>query len=155
MLRDLIERCSNEGTTVGKRDAAILALLGEEGFRRPQVSAAYIDSAGLKIRSGISEPTGFLISQWLDVRGRHPGPLFIHVLRGDHQHPIKLSSNAVRDIVLRRSKYQLSPKKLYSLYIQNLANSGLSIAEVKRKTGCKSADTILRYLGGGENVRCE
>lgn len=108
-----------DDSPLGRRDAAILAILYWSGLRRAEVASlrlAQYDRAGRHLVDVVGKGDkkrpvpipvnarlGARLNAWLAVRGDAPGPLFCQVRRGGHVHLHGLTAQAVYNVVRNRA----------------------------------------------------
>lgn len=95
-LRALFEACGNDPGPVGRRDAALLAILYGCGLRRSEAVALDVedyapDSGELRVKAGKGNKARLVyvtnggrqaVGLWLAVRGQEPGPFFCPITKG-------------------------------------------------------------------------
>ena len=119
-LSALIEACTAYSSPAGIRDAAIIALAWSTGLRRDEI--ARIDLADLTNKTEDSLDIGIVgkgqkvrmvyvndgamaaLLDWLDLRGSEPGRLFVEVNKGGRIGAGKLSGEALRKMLEKRSQ---------------------------------------------------
>ena len=119
-LSALIEACTADSSPAGIRDAAIIALAWSTGLRRDEI--ARIDLADLTNKTEDSLDIGIVgkgqkvrmvyvndgamaaLLDWLDLRGSEPGRLFVEVNKGGRIGAGKLSGEALRKMLEKRSQ---------------------------------------------------
>jgi site-specific recombinase XerD len=120
-----------DGTPSGVRDQAILAILFGTGFRREEVSILFVSDYDKEHREitvivkGNKERTAHLpqgavlaIEDWLDVRGREPGPLFCAVHRSGK---VRLNDELSENRVVG----QMSPQAVYKAVEKRCKMAGI------------------------------
>lgn len=94
----LLDHLKGTGTPIAVRDVAIIRLLHDLGLRRgevvkldvsdlnPQDQTLAVRGKGRRESERLTAPdaTWGALCDWLDVRGRMPGPLFLLALKGRH-----------------------------------------------------------------------
>jgi integrase len=125
-LSALIEACVNDKGKAGKinpaviRDAAIIALAWSTGLRRDEISRIQLadltnqteDSLdiaivgkGQKVRTVyVNDGALAALLDWLELRGNEPGSLFVEVNKAGKIGAGKLSGEALRKMLEKRSK---------------------------------------------------
>ncbi len=174
-LRALFAVCQGGGT--GARDAALLATLYAGGLRRSEAVAldvgdydlAYSDDAGaLTVRhgKGHKERVVYLhnggrtaMGDWLAIRGQEPGPLFLRVRKGGVLVHVRLTDQAVLDILRRRCRQAgvkvCSPHDLRRSMISDLLDAGADISTVQKLAGHSNVTTTQRYDRRREAVKAK
>ena len=163
-LRRLIRACTADETAAGRRDGALIALLGGAGLRRAEAAALAVDAYDptdqcvVVVGKGDKERRTYfvrngaeLVDAWLEVRGREPGPLLLPVNRlGEIAHtPAGITPQALMLRVQRRAQQaglgRLTPHDLRRSYITALLDAGADPLSVKRLVGHESLQTTVRY----------
>ena len=156
----LMQAC-DDGTKVGARDVAIIALLYAAGLRPTELTAlemADYKNGNLIIKNGWDEERNISLNigaldalqGWLAVRGNEPGPLFFAFITGDKMLIGKrIFSQALCGLLDRRAKTagidRLSPSDFRNAFINHLLDAGVDIVLVSRLAGMKDVRTIARY----------
>lgn len=119
-LSALIEVCMSETSPAGIRDAAIIALAWSTGLRRDEISRIELEDLlnktedsldivivgkGGKVR-GVYVNDGALAAllDWIELRGNEPGRLFVEVNKAGKIGTGKLSGEALRKLLDKRSQ---------------------------------------------------
>jgi integrase/recombinase XerD len=166
----ILETCS-DGTAIGTRDAAIIALMVGCGLRRAELVALdlqdIVDRAPLALRvrngKGNNERTVYAtngaeraVSAWLEVRGDDPGPLF---WPSDHGRLVRrrMTADAVYLMLRKRADQagveRFGPHDLRRTFVSTLLELGADIATVQRLAGHKQVTTTARYDRRGEDAK--
>lgn len=150
-------------TTVGKRDAAILALTVGGGFRRSDVCDLDVenwDSAAgkLKVRGKhntwrslyLKKTNRTAVESWLLTRGAEPGPFVSPMSKhGTILVGKRLTANGVYDVlagICARAKVaNFTPHDLRRTYISRLLSKGVDLSTVAQLVGHKNVQTTMRY----------
>lgn len=158
---------------VDVRDRAVLTLMLGCGLRRAEVCVLKLgdlDKEGKSISvvgKGNKERTAFLpdaaferLSEWLDLRGDVPGPLFTLVYRGGHIMPKRpLSESAVTLILKERlssaGQRDATPHDLRRTFATRLIEDGNDLVNVQRAVGHANVQTTARYDRRGESEQKE
>lgn len=171
-LRALFGVC-NDGSVIGARDQALLAVLYGCGLRRAETVALDVtdydnESGELKVRSGrgnkqrlvyASAGVKIALERWMLLRGTIDGPLFVAVGKG--KPPTggrignrRLVDQTVMDVLLRRAKQvglkKTSPHDFRRTFISDLLDAGADIATVQKLAGHANVTTTARYDRRGE-----
>lgn len=166
-MRVLFRACA-DGTLLGARDAALLAVLYGIGLRRAETVALDLDdyesaTGQLTIRNGKGnkERLGYAtngsqaaLEAWLLLRGDAEGPLFVPVLKGGHLAARRLNNQAVMDVLRRRAGQagilNVSPHDFRRSFISDLLDGGVDISTVQKLAGHANVATTTRYDLRGE-----
>ncbi|MFI6792052.1 tyrosine-type recombinase/integrase [Nonomuraea sp. NPDC050383] len=145
----------------GARDAAIIAILLYGGAREEECARLEVDDIAITARTGTIRQHGKgdqvrvvplppivreRISTWLDLRGRHPGSLWVGQ-RGT------LTISGIVQVVLAVGDDAklpgLRPHRLRHTYATRLREGGADVAQVQALLGHASLDTSARYFRAG------
>jgi integrase len=145
----------------GPRDAAIIAVLLDTGARVEECARLDAEDFAVTARTGevrlhgkgdevrsvpLSGPARKLVSAWLDVRGRHPGPAWTGQ-RGP------LTDSGVTQVVLAAGNDAgipgLRPHRCRHTFATRLRQGGADPAQVQAMLGHASIDTSARYFRSG------
>jgi len=158
----LLATC-NDGTRMGTRDAAILAVGIGAGLRRAEIAGLSVGDYDatkreLTVRHGkgnkeriVALPDGALyaIEDWLDVRGRTPGPLFVRLYKGDTLGTAALASSSIQYILDQHASAaavsSFSPHDMRRTYISELLDAGADLSVAQQLAGHSSPTTTARY----------
>jgi site-specific recombinase XerD len=146
----------------GGRDAAIIATLLYTGARVEECARLDVEDVSITPRTGtihllgkgdqprevpIPPPARAVLTGWLDLGGRHPGPLWIS------QRSQRLSISGITQVVLAvgadASLEGLRPHRLRHTYATRLRQAGVDVAQVQALMGHASLDTAGRYFRAG------
>jgi site-specific recombinase XerC len=110
-IASLIQNCIEDHSAIGIRDAAIISVLFGAGLRREEVIKLNLDdydleSSKLVVRGKRSQQRiAYLgdgavaaLRDWIEVRGKDTGPLFLSVSRGSQTARGKVTSDTVSSI---------------------------------------------------------
>ena len=166
----LMRACA-DGTAMGARDAALLAVLLGCGLRRAEAVALNVGDIaegsvqvhlgkGRKARR-VPMPAGtrMAVAAWLALRPdtAPDAPLFTSLDRRPHQRGGRISDQAVLHIILRRAARVgvngLSPHDFRRTYISQLLDTDTDLATVKHLAGHARVETTARYDRRGEQAR--
>jgi len=162
-LAALLAGCMRDGTPIGARDAALLALAYAGGLRRAELVA--LDTADwdrergeLRVRYGkggkqrmVYPAAGAVaaLDDWLTVRGDWPGPLFVPVTKGGKVGRRALNPQTVYDVLARRTAAagvdHLSPHDLRRTFAGDLLDAGADLSVTQKLLGHASPVTSARY----------
>lgn len=167
----VLEACARDATPAGVRDSALIAVLVGTGLRRSEAVALdvsdYESSSGaLKVRSGKGRKDRLVyvaggaltaLDDYLTVRGRAAGPLFVAATRGGHITRRRMTDQAVRVILEKRGREagiaDFSPHDLRRTMITGLLDAGADIATVQKLAGHADPATTARYDRRGEESK--
>lgn len=170
-LKSLLAACSADDTAAGARDAALLALLYGGGLRRSEavgLNASDYDAASgtLTVRhaKGNRERVVYAtngaadaLADWMAVRGKADGPLFLPVSKSGEVGGHGLTGQAVLYILRRRALQggvvRLTPHDLRRTFISDLLDAGADISTVQRLAGHAQVGTTTRYDRRGEATK--
>ena len=162
-LAALFAAC-DDGTPLGRRDAALFALLRQTGGRRFEVAALelqnYQPSSGrLEFRAAkrqheridhVSGGGRALLDAWIEVRGAAPGSLLCPVDRWGRVEIRKLSVEAIWKACRRRATLAgvpaYHPHDFRHTAATNLTECGVDIRTVQEKLGHRQLTTTQRYV---------
>jgi integrase len=117
-LSALMAACTNDPSPAGTRDAAIIALAWSTGLRRDEISRIELSDLketeegldiailgkGGKVRTAyINDGALYAVRDWIQVRGNEPGRLFVEVNKAGRIGAGKLSGEALRIMLEKRS----------------------------------------------------
>lgn len=169
-IRALFRACA-DGTRLGARDAAMLAILYGSGLRRSELVALDLadynpETGAIAVRQGkgrkdrIAYATAgsqAALEAWLSIRGVEPGPLFCGVRKGGHLTRKRLRDQTVLDMLAARSSAagvaHCSPHDLRRTFIGDLLDAGADIATVRDLAGHADVSTTARYDRRGEATK--
>jgi integrase len=145
----------------GPRDSAIIAVLLDTGARVEECARLDAGDFAVTARTGevrlhgkgdevrsvpLSGPARKLVSAWLDVRGRHPGPAWTGQ-RGS------LTDSGITQVVLTAGNAAgikgLRPHRCRHTFATRLRQGGADPAQVQAMLGHASIDTSARYFRSG------
>ena len=173
-LAALMDACTSDKSSAGIRDAAIVALARSTGLRRDEISriqladlinstADSLDIAivgkGGKVRTVyINDGALAAILDWLDVRGDIDGALFVNVNKGGRISGGKLSGEALRKILEKRSvQAELSrPVTWHDFrrsFAGNLWGAGIDGVIIQKLMGHSSQNQTAKYDRRPEDAR--
>jgi integrase len=119
-LSALIEACTSDTSPAGIRDAAIIALAWSTGLRRDEISRIELADLVNKTEDGldigivgkggkvrvvyVNDGALAALVDWIELRGPEPGRLFVEVNKGGKIGEGKLSGEALRKMLEKRSQ---------------------------------------------------
>lgn len=169
-LRLLLAACLGEHTPLGRRDAAIIALLAAAGLRRAELAALEVtdydqasgaitvhEGKGRKGRVSYGRAARPYVNAWLAARGHEPGPLFLPA-RGRRGFARRhLSGEAVRLILRRRAAQaglrECTPHDLRRTWVGRLLDAGADLATTQALAGHADPRTTAGYDRRGAETR--
>jgi integrase/recombinase XerD len=161
-LAALFASCAG-GRAGDVRDAALLAVLYGAGLRRAEAVGLDLDDydrceAQLAVRRGKGHKarmayatggTAQALDGWLGVRGDAAGPLFCPVDKAGRVRLVRLSGQAVRELLVRRAGRAgvaaFSPHDLRRTFISDLLDRGADLAVAQQLAGHTNPATTVRY----------
>ena len=151
----------------GPRDSAIIAVLLDTGARVEECARLDAEDFAVTARTGevrlhgkgdevryapLARRAGQLVSEWLDVRGRHPGPIWT-----GQRGPLTISG--VTQVVLAAGDDAgipgLRPHRARHTFATRLRQGGADPAQVQAFLGHASIDTAARYFRAGSAENAE
>lgn len=144
------------------RDAAILAVMYLCGPRRSEVTAMTLDNyteetGELRILGkGNKQRLSFLVGRgkeamtnWLDLRGREPGALFLAIGKSGKVRPGNMTSQAVYNMIAKRISEagltDISPHDFRRTSISRQLDAGTDLTLAARMYGHANPQTTARY----------
>ncbi len=160
----LMDVCFQEKQSlIDIRDAALIAILRGGGLRRNEVVRLKLkdfdaDTGALEIYKGkrgsyrtvyLPDDAITLVCDWLDVRGRKPGPLLCHVRKGGIIEMRPLCADSILKILNRRASKagvdNFSPHDFRRTFCSDLLDAGVDIATVQKLAGHSSPAVTSKY----------
>lgn len=173
-IKELFASCAADDGAIGRRDAALLAVLYGAGVRREEIirlDLEHLDETEGKLTihgKRDKERTAYLddhpmdaLADWLAIRGREPGPLFAAVLKsGKVVAPLRrLSPAGVYQALDRRrvkaAVAKFSPHDMRRTFIGDLLDNGVDLVTVSEIVGHSSTATTANYNRRGERAKKE
>lgn len=169
-IRALMHACTSDLTTVGVRDAAMLAIL-MVGLRRSEVvnldlkdfnrRTRAITIRGAKGRKDrmnyLPEGAAMAVDDWLAIRGKASGPLLYPLDKAKRIIHRRMSEQSVMSALQRRGEKAgvapFSPHDLRRTFISNLLDAGADLVTVSQLAGHASPSTTSRYDRRGEEAK--
>jgi site-specific recombinase XerC len=167
-IRALLEVCAKDDSPAGRRDAALVALGYGCGLRIAELAALELDAiegrAAQLVGKGEKErrvymPAGAAaaLDEWLAVRGREAGPIFVAISRTGEVSRAGVSAHALRKRLERRREQaglpSCSPHDLRRSWIGAMLDSGADLSTVQTLAGHADPATTARYDRRPERVR--
>jgi len=163
-LRRLTQTCLQDAhnPTLGVRDAAIITVLYAAALRRQEIvdlnladvdlkeSKLRILGKGSKRRQVYLQPDAVTaLEAWLELRGRHIGPLFTRVTKSGKVLLRRLTPQAIYYLLKNRQQEAgldaFTPHDLRRTAITDLLSAQVDVLTVSAIAGHASADTTRRY----------
>jgi len=151
----------------GPRDSAIIAVLLDAGARVEECARLDAEDFAITARTGevrlhgkgdevrsvpLARRARDLVSAWLDVRGRHPGPAWT-----GQRGPLTISG--ITQVVLAAGEDAgipgLRPHRCRHTFATRLRQGGADPAQVQALLGHASIDTAARYFRAGSAENAE
>ncbi len=171
-LQRLFEACAKDESAIGRRDAALIAVLYGGGLRRSEVVALDAsdydpEASELRVREGKGQKQRLCyatngaknaLDAWLSVRGSEAGPLFWPA-NGRGRPPVnrRMTDQAILMVLRRRAKQArvraFTPHDLRRSFISDLLDSGADMVTVQRLAGHANVQTTARYDRRGEETK--
>jgi site-specific recombinase XerD len=171
-LQKLFAACANDASAIGRRDAALLAVMYAGGLRRSEVVGLdlgdYVAITGeLRVRDGkgrkerlayATDGAKLALDAWLAVRGDEAGPLFWPADgRGRALMNRRMTDQAVLLLLRRRASQgkvaPFTPHDLRRSFISDLLDAGADMVTVQKLAGHANVQTTARYDRRGEEVK--
>lgn len=168
-IRMLFAVCDKDPTSIGPRDAAMLAVILGCGLRRSEavglnLSDVVTNERALKVLGkGNKERLAYMpagtwdrLQFWIEqVRGEAPGPLFTRIRRFDTLTNNRLTDQAVYHILQVRQReagiQKCAPHDLRRTFATAMLDNGEDLITVKDAMGHASVSTTQQYDRRGEN----
>ncbi len=165
-LSALIDACTSDTSPAGIRDAAIIALAWSTGLRRDEISRIEladltnqtedgldigIVGKGQKVRNVyVNDGALAALLDWLELRGNDPGALFVNVNKGRKITGGKLSGEALRKMLDKRSaQAELSKPVTWHdfrrTFAGNLWNAKIDGVTIQKLMGHASQNQTAKY----------
>lgn len=161
-IAKLIGVCSSDPTPAGIRDQAIISVLYCTGARRAEIVALKLndyDPATGKLKifgKGRKERYAYVIdgaakalADWLTIRGKDPGPLFIPIRKSGELMFRHLKPISLYGMLNKRGKQagldHFSPHAIRRLFVGDLLDAGADLATVSKLAGHTNIQTTLIY----------
>lgn len=164
----LLNVCRGDQTAAGPRDAAIIGMGVSCGLRRTEIAELQLSDIdddrvsvhgkGNKTRSVyLNTGVAGALADWLHVRGRQDGPLFLRIRQGGKILPDGLSDAAIYETLSRRAEQagvkDFSPHDLRRTFAGDMLDAGADISTVQRLMGHANAATTAGYDRRGERAK--
>ena len=167
----LICVCQDDPTSLGVRDAALIAILRGAGLRRAEVVA--LELRDFTAKGGILEVRGgkgdkdrtvylpaeaiALVTNWLSQRGDAPGALLCPIRKGGRIELRHMNPDAVLKILKKRAHQagveSFSPHDFRRTFCSDLLDAGVDLVTVQKLAGHASPETTAKYDRRGEETK--
>lgn len=167
----LLRGCIDDPGPAGARDAAMIALWAVAGPRRTEIVNLdlqdYKKSGAVRIRTGraqagrtvyVANEAKQAMDDWLKVRGRAPGPLFVPIHHTGKLRIARMTPQAAYTILRKRSEQagigHVSPHDLRRTALSNLIDR-TDLGTAQQIAGHADPKTTARYDCRGERAKRE
>jgi integrase len=171
-LQKLFVACAKDTSSIGRRDAGLIAVLYGGGLRRSEVVGFdlgdyHAETGELRVRDGkgrkeriayATDGAKDALDAWLAVRGTEPGPLFWPADgRGRPLVKRRMSDQAILLMLRRRAAdakiASFTPHDLRRSFISDLLDAGADMVTVQKLAGHANVQTTARYDRRGEETK--
>ncbi|WP_206817129.1 site-specific integrase [Chroococcus sp. FPU101] len=169
-MQALMSVCLADLSLIGKRDAALVAILLGTGMRRAEVVRLNLEDyqppGTLMIRQGkgskartvyLPSSSQPILASWLLVRGNSPGALLMSISKGNHLLGRRMSEQAVLFLLQKRGQdaqiQPFTPHDCRRTFISSLLAAGVDLVTVSQLAGHTSVMTTAKYDRRGEEVK--
>lgn len=173
-LSALMDACISDPSPAGIRDAAIIALAWATGLRREEIAGIALADLTNKAKESldisvigkggkartvyVNDGALSALLDWLDVRGNEPGMLFVDVNKGGKVGSGKLSGEALRKMLKKRSEQaKLSQPITWHdfrrTFAGNLWGAGIDGVTIQKLMGHASQNQTAKYDRRPEDAR--
>jgi site-specific recombinase XerD len=167
----LMAVCRADASIIGRRDAALLAILLGTGMRRAELVSLDVgdyrsSTESLTIQRGKGGKSRLVylpasgkpfLERWLEVRGQTIGALLMPISKGKRLQGRHLSEGSVLYILQKRGVEAgiepFTPHDCRRTFISNLLEAGVDIVTVSQLAGHASVTTTARYDRRGEAAK--
>lgn len=116
-----------------------------------------MEKGQIKVRGkGNKQRTAYIVSgthealcDWLNIRGKQPGPIFLPINKGGKIQNIRLTTQAVYKILNKRRREaglkSFCPHDLRRTFVSDLLEAGADISVVSKMAGHANVQTTARY----------
>lgn len=166
----LLAACTDDPSPAGPRDAAMIALWAVAGPRRSEIVDLdlrdyYPDTGAVEIRAGkgnkdrtvyVDNGAKDALGDWLALRGKIEGPLFVPVHQSGRMRIDRLTPQAVYNILKKRAAEagieDATPHDLRRTAISNLIDR-TDLSTAQKIAGHSDPATTARYDRRGERAK--
>jgi len=169
-IKSIMETVGHDLSSIGARDAAIIAVAVSCGLRRAELVKIKMEdldlaSGSLKVRGkGNKERLVYLVKgalsalqEWLEVRGDEEGFIFLPIRKGGKIEHRQMSDQAIYKILLGRAEESnvssISPHDLRRTFVSEMLDAGADISAVQQLAGHASINTTQKYDRRGERAK--
>jgi len=159
-----LENCFNDDSPAGARDAAIFSILYCGGLRGREI--INLDLGDIKLKSGkirihgkgrkqrdlvLSESAIETVREWLSIRGREAGPLFVPFEPGcraftlDRRMSYQAVAKSLRSRADRAGVASFTPHDLRRTFVSDLLRDGERLDLVSFACGHSDTNTTAKY----------
>ncbi len=161
-LSALVNVCA-DGTPLGVRDSAVLAVAYGCGLRRAEVAAMQLADfdtveGTITVKRGkgnkervvpLTDDVCEYLTAWIEVRGPWAGALFTRILKGGHVTVDGMTEQAIYNLLAQRADQagvkKFSPHDLRRTFAGDLLDNGADLSTVQKLMGHSSANTTAGY----------
>ncbi len=162
-IKKLNRACSQDKTSAGKRDHAIITTMLATGIRRSEVINIDIEDYNtrnglLNIQSGkgnkqrtvyLNTESRKVLKKWLITRGKQQGTIFNPITKTGSIQNRQLSSQAIYEIIRQRAEQaqiaSCRPHDLRRTFVTQLLEAGIDINTTRQLVGHTDIQTTARY----------
>ena len=167
----IIRVCTEDNSSQGIRDLALIAILRGTGLRRAEVVQLKLSdlnrqTGAIEVRKGkggknrivyLPETASYAVVDWLKTRGKNPGALLCPILKGGQIKYRHMSSQAILLVVQKRAKQAgvlaFSPHDFRRTFCSDLLDAGVDLVTVQKLAGHASPTTTAQYDRRGEETK--
>jgi site-specific recombinase XerD len=167
----IIRVCTEDNSSQGIRDLALMAILRGTGLRRAEVVKLKLtdfnrQTGAMEVIKGkggkdrivyLPDTASHAVVNWLKIRGKNPGALLCPILKGGQIQYRHMSSQAVLLVVQKRAKQAevkvFSPHDFRRTFCSDLLDAGVDLVTVQKLAGHASPITTAQYDRRGEETK--
>jgi integrase len=168
-IRQLIDSCSS-GSIADIRNLAIVGILRSGGLRRTElvnlnVDDFHGDTGAIRVHNGkggkdrtvyLSEQAIAFVRDWIEIRGKAPGPLLLPIDKISRIYARRLTPDAILKIVQKLADQAgikpFSPHDFRRTFCSDLLDAGVDIVTVQKLAGHTSPTVTAKYDRRGDEV---
>ncbi len=174
----LLGACVRDPSPAGLRDAAIIGVLYATGMRRDELAGLELrhyeppeeygrDAGALTVLGKgnkqricyLDEGSSRMLDDWLRLRSRWPGPIFVPINKAGRLGNTPLSAERVYSMLAERASgagiADLTPHDFRRTFVGDMLDKGIDITTVSDMVGHASLETTRRYDRRGERRKAE